>query len=142
MKKVYTSSPGSGFYILEYETRVIGILGLDASPPADSPDHVPNRAIIRHFYVTNPYRETGVQDDLLSHALEQVFSGTSKVTSVETSYSMLNPYIKKALLDHGFKIATTKRSDLFVSWEIGTVVLQKKAWLERQSQASTKKTKK
>jgi hypothetical protein len=113
---------------------MIGMLGLDASSssPARSDDAVPNRAVIRHFYVFDPYRQTGVQDDLLVHAIKRAFSSPD-ATSIEASYSMLTPYVKKALLDHGFKLTTSERRGHLISWQVGVAVLQKSAWDARQN---------
>jgi hypothetical protein len=128
----------SGFYILEYEGTIIGILGLDASEStlATRDDGISGRAVIRHFYVTDPQRQSGVQDDLLAHAINQAFSSPS-VKSIEASYSVLAPYIKKALLDHGFKISSFERKGPVISWEVGVAVLQKSAWVDRHRSQST-----
>ena len=45
---------------------------------------------------------------------------------------MLHPYVKKALLQHGFKIASSRKNHLYVSWEIGTALLTKEKWEQLQ----------
>lgn len=121
--------------MLEYEGRNIGILALDASDPngENIKNPQPHKATIRHFYVADPYRQTGVHEDLLVHALNQAFTSPD-VSSVEANYSMLTPYIKKTLISHGFKISTSHRNGLFVSWEVGTAVLQRAVWANRPAE--------
>jgi len=138
IERTYTISPASGFHILEYEGRNIGILGLDASPAA-AQETQQGRARIRHFYVSEHYRPTGIQNDLLVHAINQAFS-SPEVSSIEADYSMLTPYVKKSLLDHGFKISTSHRNGLMISWEVGTAVLQRNAWEKRSNTKSTPKS--
>jgi len=122
IEKTYCKPPSS-FDILEYEGRTIGLLAIDATPkPAQ-----PGRAYIRHYYVADPYRESGVQNDLLAHAIPRLFASPD-VSSVEAPYSMLHPYVKKALLEQGFKIASSHKKGHYISWEVGTALLTKEKW--------------
>jgi RimJ/RimL family protein N-acetyltransferase len=131
IEKTYCKPPSS-FDILEYEGRAIGLLAIDATPnPAQ-----PGRAYIRHYYVTDPYRESGVQNDLLAHAIPRLFASPD-VTSVEAPYSMLNPYVKKAFLAHGFKIASSHKNGHYIAWEVGTALLTKEKW-EKLQQAKSR----
>lgn len=119
--------PPSSFDILEYEGRVIGLLAIDAKPnPAQ-----PGRAYVRHYYITDPYRESGVQNDLLTHAIPRLFASPD-VTSVEAPYSTLHPYVKKAFLEQGFKIASSRNNGHHISWEVGTALLTKEKWEQLQ----------
>jgi hypothetical protein len=133
IEKTY-GKPPSSFDLLEYEGRVIGLLAIDATPnPAQ-----PGRARVRHYYVADPYRESGVQNDLLTHAIPRLFASPD-VTSVEAPYSMLHHYVKKALLHHGFKIASSRKNGHYISWEVGTALLTKEKW-EQLQQAKTRPT--
>ena len=126
VEKTY-GKPPSSFDILEYEGRNIGILAIDATPkPAQ-----PGRAYIRHYYIADPYRESGVQNDLLTHAIPRLFASPD-INSVEAPYSMLHPYVKKALLEQGFKIASSRKNHLYISWEVGTALLTKEKWEQLQ----------
>ena len=126
IEKTY-GKPPSSFDILEYEGRVIGILAIDATPQPGQP----RRACIRHYYITDPYRESGVQNDLLTHAIPRLFASPD-IDSVEAPYSMLRPYVKKALLEHGFKIANSRNNGHYISWEVGTALLTKEKWEQFQ----------
>lgn len=131
IEKTY-GRPPSSFDILEYEGRMIGILAIDAtSNPAQ-----PGRAYIRHYYIADPYRGSGVQDDLLTHAIPRLFASPD-ITSVEAPYSMLHPYVKKALLEQGFKIASSRKNGHYISWEVGTALLTKEKW-EKLQQAKSR----
>lgn len=126
IEKTYCKPPSS-FDILEYEGRNIGILAIDATPKPGQP----RRARIRHYYVADPYRESGVQNDLLAHAIPRLFASPD-IDSVEAPYSMLHPYVKKALLEHGFRVATSRNNGHYISWEVGTALLTKEKWEQFQ----------
>jgi len=130
IEKTY-GKPPSSFDILEYEGRVIGLLAIDATPnPAQ-----PGRAYIRHYYIADPYRESGVQNDLLTHAIPRLFASPD-ITSVEASYSTLHPHVKKTFLGQGFKIASSRNNGHYISWEVGTVLLTKEKWKQLQQAKS------
>ena len=128
IEKIYCKPPSS-LDILEYEGRAIGLLAIDATPKPDKP----GRAHIRHYYVADPYRESGVQNDLLTHAIPRLFASPD-IDSVEAPYSMLHPYVKKALLEQGFKIASSRKNGHYINWEVGTALLTQEKWekLSRQ----------
>jgi hypothetical protein len=83
--KHYALSPASGFYILEYNTKPIGLIALDASSIPPSPraasktkaGATAETAIIRHFFVEEQYRVADVQSDLLEHAVSRAFAAKS-----------------------------------------------------------------
>jgi hypothetical protein len=131
LEKIYDKPPSS-LDILEYEGRPIGILAIDATPNPAKPGH----ANIRYYYVADPYRESGVQNDLLAHAIPRLFASPD-IKSVEASYSMLHPYVKKALLEQGFKIASSRKNGHYISWEVGTALLTKEKW-EKLQQAKSR----
>ena len=126
IEKTY-GKPPSSLDILEYEGRPIGILAIDATPKPTQP----GRAYIRYYYISDPYRESGVQNDLLTHAIPRLFASPD-INSVEASYSMLHPYVKKALLEQGFKIASSRKNGHYISWEVGTALLSKEKWEQLQ----------
>lgn len=130
IEKTY-GKPPSSFDIIEYEGRIIGLLAIDAA----SNSAQPGRAYIRHYYIADPYRESGVQSDLLTYAIPRLFASPD-VTSVEASYSMLHPYVKKTFLDHGFKIASSRNNGHYISWEVGTALLTKEKWEQLQQAKS------
>lgn len=126
IQKTY-GKPPSSLDILEYEGRPIGIIAIDAThKPAQ-----PGRAYIRYYYIADPYRESGVQNDLLTHAIPRLFASPD-IDSVEAQYSMLHPYVKKALLGQGFKIASSHKNGHYISWEVGTALLTKEKWEQLQ----------
>lgn len=133
IEKTY-GKPPSSFDFLEYEGRIIGLIAIDANPNSAQP----GRAYIRYYYVADPYRESGVQDDLLNHAIPRLFASPD-VTSVEAQYSMLHPYVKKALLARGFKIASSRKNGHYINWEVGTALLTKEKW-EQLQQAKSRST--
>lgn len=126
VEKTY-GKPPSSFDILEYEGRIIGLLAIDATPKPDKPRH----AYVRHYCVADPYRESGVQNDLFAHAIPRLFASPD-IDSVEAPYSTLHPYVKKALLAQGFKIASSRKSRLYISWEVGTALLTREKWEQLQ----------
>jgi len=126
IEKTY-GKPPSSFDILEYEGRAIGLLAIDAAPKSVQP----GRAYIRHYFVSDPYRESGVQNDLLTHAIPRLFASPD-IDSVEAPYSMLHPYVKKAFLEQGFKIASSRKNGHYISWEVGTALLTKEKWEQLQ----------
>jgi hypothetical protein len=83
--KHYSLSPASGFYILENEQKSIGLIALDASLPHPSSGKASKTkagttaetAIIRHFFVEELYRTSGVQADLLEFAVSRAFAANS-----------------------------------------------------------------
>ena len=126
LEKTY-GKPPSSLDILEYEGKAIGLIVIDARPnPAQ-----PGRAYIRYYYVADPYRESGVQNDLLAYAIPRLFASPD-INSVEAPYSMLHPYVKKAFLEHGFKIASSHKNGHYISWEVGTALLTKEKWEQLQ----------
>ena len=133
IEKTY-GKPPSSLDILEYEGRPIGLLAIDATTKPTQA----GRAYIRHYYISDPYRESGVQNDLLTHAIPRLFASPD-INSVEASYSMLHPYVKKALLEQGFKISSSRKNHLYINWEVGTALLTKEKW-EQLQQAKPRPT--
>ncbi|CDO75258.1 hypothetical protein BN946_scf184967.g11 [Trametes cinnabarina] len=119
----YSRSPSSGFWILEWDDRFIGMIALDASLDADQDQQLAQGTVkkdrtgqvkmtkgtskiatIRHFHVEDPYRPAGMQDDLLKYALDHAFKADTKLEGVRAISSPLREYISDSLKKHGFRL--------------------------------------
>ncbi|VDB99678.1 unnamed protein product [Peniophora sp. CBMAI 1063] len=110
----YARSPSSGFFILQYGDKLIGLVGIDASTNAiiDKPvakdakftveestqllhgKGTSKVATIRHFFTEEAYRSTGIEEDLLRHATGCAF----KDKTVQTLRISVSPF-KRTLLE-------------------------------------------
>ncbi|KAJ7706122.1 hypothetical protein B0H17DRAFT_1035808 [Mycena rosella] len=94
IQEYYSRSPASGFWIIDYDNRFVGLIAIDASIEDTSSNNrkatTSETATIRHFYVQEPYPAAGIQDDLLSHAI------------IKAPDSPLVPYARKSLKEAGF----------------------------------------
>ncbi|KAF7339423.1 hypothetical protein MSAN_02156400 [Mycena sanguinolenta] len=134
IKDYYSRSPASGFWILELGEKFVGLIALDASIE----DSAKNRkgktttsetATIRHFYVQEPYPASGVQDDLLSHAVNHCFNATPAVVQrIKSADSPLIPYTRKALKEAGFVLEENTETVGVLRWKLGLRSLQRDAW--------------
>ncbi|RPD62991.1 hypothetical protein L226DRAFT_556356 [Lentinus tigrinus ALCF2SS1-7] len=143
----YSRSPSSGFWVIEYSGRVIGLIGLDASLDAESDSVVSEDTIkkdkngkvvlsrgtspiatIRHFYVDEQYRPAGLADDLLDHALKHAFTSNAELQAIRASDSPLQRYISDALRKRGFHLE--KKTDRVgaLRWQNSTSILEKERW--------------
>lgn len=134
--KYYSKHPSSGFWVLEYGELFVGFIALDASP--DDSDILTKEpkakkttrtAIIRHFYVDEPYRPAGVQKDLLVYAVNHAFNKDQNLDRIQAIESPLIPYVRKCLRDSGFQLEqyTTDRVGV-LRWKEGIRVLEKEHW--------------
>lgn len=81
-------------------------------------------ATIRHFYVDEQYRPSGIQADLLAHALRHVQS--SSVKRIQAKDFVLASYLSKSLQNAGFvKSGLLEKVGIF-RWPINVVTLDKK----------------
>ncbi|KAJ6503496.1 hypothetical protein C8R47DRAFT_1106320 [Mycena vitilis] len=124
----YSRSPASGFWILEYGEKFVGLIAIDAST-SNSP--TPETATIRHFYIQEPYPASGVQEDLLSHALNHCF--TSKpmrfnIQQIKAADSPLVPYARKALKEAGFVLENNTETVGVFRWKLGMRTLGRDVW--------------
>ncbi|KAI0662775.1 hypothetical protein C8Q70DRAFT_1128887 [Cubamyces menziesii] len=143
----YSRSPSSGFWILEYGDRFVGMIALDASLDADvdtivTPDTVKKDrsgkikmtkgtsriATIRHFYVEDPYRRVGMQDDLLDYALAHAFSSDAMLESVRVVESPLRKYIVETLNKHNFKVERKAERVGALRWQNRVRILDRQQW--------------
>jgi predicted GNAT family acetyltransferase len=140
----YSLAPSSGFWILEFNGHIIGIIAIDASPEPDesSADQekkgkkkkTPEQssvAIIRHFYVDEQYRPSGVQDDLLAHAVKHAFTASSVLLQIRAEDSPLTPYIRKSLKSAGFELEQHTETVGVFKWKLGMRVLERSEWESR-----------
>ncbi|KAF8642349.1 hypothetical protein AX16_009618 [Volvariella volvacea WC 439] len=97
----YYSHPGSGFWILEKGSYLVGLIALDSEPNATDNSVEVKVPRIRHFYVEEAYRGVGVQSDLLQHVLKFAFDHGG-VQEIRVVASPLLPYIQRCLSAAGF----------------------------------------
>ncbi|KXN89978.1 hypothetical protein AN958_04983 [Leucoagaricus sp. SymC.cos] len=121
----YNQSPASGFWILEYGDKFIGLVALDVNDGKRT-----HKGIIRHFYVEEAFRNTGIQEDLLNHALTHAFDKSSALDSIEaTDAPRLIPYLHECYEKSGFKLGRGSQSvGIFGYWKYCTTALQRKDW--------------
>ncbi|KAI0651801.1 hypothetical protein C8Q79DRAFT_58762 [Trametes meyenii] len=143
----YSRSPSSGFWILEYDDRFIGMIALDASLDAEADNQVERGTIkkdrtghvkmskgtakvatIRHFYVDEPYRPVGMQDDLLEHALKHAFSAEAKLEGVRAAESPLRNYVGDALRKYGFELEKKTERVGALRWQDSVRILHRTRW--------------
>ncbi|KAK7463630.1 hypothetical protein VKT23_005569 [Stygiomarasmius scandens] len=122
----YAQSPSSGFWILDYGDRFVGLIAVDAYQP--EANRTSDTVIIRHFYVEEPYRAAGVQQDLLEHAIRHVFNSDPTVQRVETTTSELTRYAQKVLSDLGFRLAERQQRVGILGWQLERRVLERSDW--------------
>jgi hypothetical protein len=142
MQSHYSLSPSSGFWILEYGELIVGFIAIDAAKSTPAPSladpkgFVPAQktkgtssvATIRHFYVDEPYRIAGMQDDLLNHAVRHTFNSNKTVQSIRAADSPLIPYVRESLRSNGFKLQEyTERVGVF-RWKLGVRLLERADW--------------
>ncbi|CAL1695934.1 unnamed protein product [Somion occarium] len=149
----YARSPASGFWILEFNDRFVGLIAVDASLDSTSDEVVvgsdkpaeenakpaksystkgtSNVATIRHFYVEEPYRTASVQDDLLEHAIKHAFA-EKEVERIRAVNESLVPYIGEALHRQGFVSASVLETVGVLNWHVHESVLERKVWESKQ----------
>ncbi|KAG5653064.1 hypothetical protein H0H81_002444 [Sphagnurus paluster] len=140
MVAYYSRSPASGFYLCEYGGLFVGLVGLDAAPQPSSTAPITTDvknsskpaassiAIIRHIYVDEAYRSTGIQEDLLAHALRVAFGAEPALQVVEAPESPLLPYVSNCLEDASFgRQENTQKIGVF-GWQLGVRSLKRADW--------------
>ncbi|KAJ6575174.1 hypothetical protein B0H19DRAFT_1127508 [Mycena capillaripes] len=139
VKKHYSRSPASGFWILEFGDKFVGLIAVDASTEDldtsnTNPKATSETATIRHFYVQEPYPAAGIQTDLLSHALEHCFnSKPAAVQQIKAGESPLVPYARKALREAGFVLERNTGTVGVFRWKLGVRTLQRDAWEKKKA---------
>jgi len=140
----YARSSSSGFWILEYGVRFIGIIAVDASLDSSSNEPTTTKkkklpvkrssptATIRHFFVEEEYRGADIQTDLLSYAVQHAFRSDDTVQRIKASDSPLAPYARKTLRSSGFQLEEhVDRVGIF-GWKLGVRILERTEWEKRQ----------
>lgn len=144
----YARSPSSGFWILEYGERFVGLIGLNASRDSTSNAIIAealatekrpkqslstskgtsSTATIRHFYIDEEYRSSEIQNDLLAHAVNYAFRASPALQSIQAMDSPLMLYARKSLQNAGFQLDHhTEKVGIF-GWKLGMRVLERGAW--------------
>jgi hypothetical protein len=146
LKAYYARSPSSGFWILEYGVRFIGIIAVDASldptpddaNPKTKKTSLPVRkssptATIRHFFVEEEYRTSDIQTDLLSYAVHHAFKSDDTVRQIKASDSPLAPYARETLRSTGFQLEAHVDKVGIFRWKLGIRILERAEWEKRQA---------
>lgn len=153
----YTRSSGSGFFVLSYKNVPIGCVAIDAATPdletqgvdlesKPEPDKKATKAskkaskrpdsdhaIIRHFHVDSPYRQTGVENDLIAHAVSHAFS-SSKVQIIYAPTSSLIPSANAVWRSAGLQRSNRKakgeivRRNVLSRVQMGWMEITKAGW--------------
>ncbi|KAG0708903.1 hypothetical protein DFH29DRAFT_794715 [Suillus ampliporus] len=144
--KHYQRSPSSGFFILEYSGKFVGLIAIDASKDSQSQDTLMDKgkpssslraekskgtssvATIRHFYIDEPYRTTGIQEDLLAHAVQHAFKADNAVKEIKVTTTSLIPYSQKCIRDAGFALEKPIGKLGIYGWKLDLVVLRRAHW--------------
>lgn len=134
----YTRSSASGFWILEYGDRLIGLIAIDASPESSPKDRQDKKgkgkditspiATLRHLYVDEPYRAIAMQKDLLDHAIKHTFISSVTVQSIKAADSPLISYIRLGLREAGFELRKNTKTVGLLGWKLGERVLERETW--------------
>lgn len=150
ISEYYSRSPSSGFWILDYGEQFVGLIALDAYQEtltiASSPvsqkkapnqkerlksDGTTSTAIIRHFYVDEAYRSSGIQSDLLAHAIQIAFGSNPSLQRIKAPDSSLITYIRSCLREAGFQLdCVTGRVGVY-GWKLGRRTLEREDWKNR-----------
>ena len=138
----YSRSPGSGFWVLTHKDHIIGLIAVDApsekkagsGAERQESEGTAGTAIIRHFYVDEAYRPSGVQEDLLDHAVRFTFSSDNAIERIQASDLSLSPYIRKCLQRIGFNSAEKTQSLGVFGWKLAMRWLERDVWLRTSKQ--------
>ncbi|KAJ4486207.1 hypothetical protein J3R30DRAFT_3445263 [Lentinula aciculospora] len=132
LQEYYSRSPASGLWILEFSNRLVGLMSIDASPSNTEENHS-DTAIIRHIYVDEPYRTTGIQQDLIDYAVQSAFTSNSSITKVKATSSRLREYVDQALDEAGFKYEGVLETVGMLRWQVRNRILTRDEWNKRQN---------
>ncbi|KAJ8084065.1 hypothetical protein AAF712_000945 [Marasmius tenuissimus] len=130
----YGRSP-SGFWVLEFNDNPVGIAAIDASQNAEAQTAIPpgrdnsngtsETAVLRHFYVDEPYRKADIQKDLLQHVIRHTFTTDTKIRRVKATCSSLTSYLERALKEEGFTLESAEQSLGVFRWKTGIWKLER-----------------
>ncbi|KAL0580400.1 hypothetical protein V5O48_001645 [Marasmius crinis-equi] len=138
----YGRSPASGLFVLEFDGNPVGIAAVDASLDAETKTVAPpnktrargtsETAVLRHFYVDEPYRTVNIQNDLLQHALRHTFTAKSPPQRVKAVCSSLTNYLEHCLKEEGFTLQGAEGSLGIFGWKTGIWVLERERFQKKQ----------
>lgn len=141
----YARSPASGFWMLEYGDKIIGLIAIDASLDAANDEVVTGQtgkelgaklrqrgtsrvATIRHFFAEEAFRRAKIEDDLLQFAVESTFNGDRTVTSIRMLASPLRPVILDTLRGNKFSKGDLVETVGILGWEFRWYTLERTRW--------------
>lgn len=153
LQKYYARSPASGLFILEYGSKFIGLIAVDASNDSQSEESFVKKteqghnytdktknfyssgtssvASIRHFYVEEQFRKSNVQQDILAFAARHVFTTMQDVKVLKTSATPLLGYKYNSLREFGLSVEKQACKLGILGWRVDAMSLERAQW-ERQ----------
>lgn len=160
LQKYYARSPSSGIFILEYGTKFIGLVAIDASKDSQSEESLTKKnnlgladkpkgfyssgtssvATIRHFHVEEQFRKSNVQQDILAFAARHVFTTAQSVKVLKASTTTLLDYKYNSLRELGFSMEKQTGKLGIVGWRLNTMSLERTRWEKEQSKESSEST--
>lgn len=133
----YNRTPASGFWILDYGDQFVGLIALDAyeekttlsTKKSSKQNHsTPSTATIRHFFIDEAYRGSGIQSDLLAHAVQIAFGKDPSLQRITALDSSLITYVRSSLREAGFELdRVTGRIGVY-RWKLGQRTLERENW--------------
>ncbi|KAI0307822.1 hypothetical protein B0F90DRAFT_1621119 [Multifurca ochricompacta] len=151
----YALSPASGFWLLEYGDKIIGLIAIDASMDAtnDEPVAKPTSegrlrtefkqkgtssvATIRHFFGEEAYRRVNIEDDLLQVAVNSTFTADKSVNSIRILASPLRPAILESIRRNKFCKGDRVETVGILGWEVCWYKLKREQWVaEKEKERS------
>ena len=143
----YSKNPSSGVWLYEFGSNFVGLIAIDTedstshhndtkvnsnkkskSSKSSSSSSTSPTAIIRHLYVTEPYRAANAQDDLIDFAIQKIFSQTDKQKIVIKTSPLLE-YITSSLKKVGFKVINRGEPVGLIGWPMETYELCRERWV-------------
>lgn len=160
LQKYYARSPSSGLFILEYDSKFVGLVAIDASKDSQSEQGFVKKtkqghniladktknfyssgtssvATIRHFYVEERFRKSNVQQDILAFAARHVFTMTKDVKSLKVSATPLLGYKYGCLHESGFSVEKQAGKLGILSWRVDAMSLERARWERNWSKDSS-----
>ena len=97
--------------------------------PKSSPSSSSPVALIRHLYVSEPYRVAHAQDDLIQFASKRIFAETDKERIVIRCNSLFD-YLTSGLKKAGFELIDKNKTEgwLGLGWPTYTYELSREKW--------------
>ena len=128
----YYGKRASGLWILEYGNVFVGLIALDSgtTAPGSKSENPKKTGFIRHFYVDEPFRKSGIQSDLLNYALGQGFTGG--LENIEVIDTPLLSYQRDCLQTAGFKLVDYAKVVGILRWKTALRSLNKDTWLKQE----------